>query len=86
MRTADTPTRLVQAAVPTNALEGDVLLIQTEIGLFEVPIRAKSNTLRPGKQIHVDIPVPADFDKSRKLAVGGTEVRARGARPTSARR
>ena len=68
------PVRIVQLAIPSNAREGDVLLVQTEHGHVEVPIRAKIATLQPGKQIHVEVPVPADLEPSKKLVVEDVKV------------
>ena len=68
------PTRLIQLAVPANAREADVLVVETELGLFKVPLKAKAGNLRPGKQIHVDIPVPLDHDKAKKLVVKSSKL------------
>ena len=74
------PVRIVQLAIPSNAREGDVLLVQTEHGQVEVPIRAKIATLQPGKQIHVEVPVPADLEPSKKLVVEDVKVSTASAR------
>ena len=50
------------------------MLLQTEHGRVEVPIRSKLASLQPGKQIHVEIPVPADFAPSKKLLVEDAKV------------
>ena len=75
------PTRLVQVKVPQNALENDIIFLETEQGVFQVPLSKRNGTMRPGKMIHVDIPVPLDFAKTKKLDVqsaklyrGGVEV------------
>ena len=67
-------TRLVQVKVPEYAKEGDLLLVQTELGLFEVPISEKLKTLRPGKQVNTDIPVPEEWAADKKLEVQGVKL------------
>ena len=74
MSAAMPATRLVQLAVPKNAREGDRIQVHTECGSFEVPLTSKASTLRPGKQINVDIPVPPDFGTTKKLVVDRCKV------------
>ena len=60
--------------MPSNAREGDVLIVKTAIGNFAVPLHAKAGNLRPGKQIHVDIPVPLDYEPIQLLVVEHTKL------------
>lgn len=64
--------QLVQVSVPANALEGDILQIVTELGMLEVEISKKKGTLKPGKAIPVNIDLPDDFEKTKKISVGAT--------------
>ena len=59
-----------------------LLVLTTDAGVFDVPVGAKSGTLKPGKEIKVDIPVPDDFS-GEKLTIVGYDYFKTPLRPSS---
>lgn len=62
--------RTVELRIPDEALPGDMLRLQTQVGLTELPLSVK---MKPGKLITIDIPVEADCTFAT-LAVGWVKV------------